>query len=128
VGAIDGAVEAPEVAFDEAGLVQSQQQGVEDFGPRAILAPAVEAVVDGLPGAVTLGGIGPRSAAVQVPEDAVDETAMVLPGMAAVAVVVAVGEEVGNTLPLGVRKVIAIGHGWPPFGNLPARGMGSLPR
>jgi hypothetical protein len=31
VGPVDGAIEAPQVAFDETGLVQLQQQGVEDL-------------------------------------------------------------------------------------------------
>src|SRR5947199_88132 len=101
----------PQVALDDASLIELPQQGVEDVGPGAVLAPAVEAVVDGLPGPVALRGVGPGSAGVQVPEDAVDEAAVVLPGMAAVAVVVAVGEEAGNALPLGVGKVIAVGHG-----------------
>src|SRR5262249_10816870 len=59
VGAVDGAVEAPQVALDDAGAVQGEQQGVEDLGPGAVLAPAVEAVVDGLPGAVASWGVGP---------------------------------------------------------------------
>src|SRR5262249_38967377 len=49
-GADDGGIDAPQVAVDEPPLVQAEQQGVEDLGPGAVLAPAVEAVVDGLPG------------------------------------------------------------------------------
>src|SRR5581483_11659886 len=89
VGAADGAVEAPQVALKDAGLVELTQEGVVNLGPGAVLAPAVEAIVDGLPGAVALGGVGPGSAGVQVPEDAVDEAAVVLPGVAPMAVVIA---------------------------------------
>src|SRR5579884_3375368 len=45
VGAAVGGVEAPQVAVDAAGLVEVEQQRVEDLGPGAVLAPAVEAVV-----------------------------------------------------------------------------------
>ena len=41
----------------------------------------------------------------QVPKDAVNKGAMVLPGMASVAVVITVVEEGGNALPLGIGKV-----------------------
>src|SRR5436305_1330921 len=122
---VDGAVEAPQVALDDAALVESEQQGVEDLGPGAVLAPAVEAVVDGLPGAVAARGVGPGGAGVQVPEDAVDQRPVVLPGVAAAAVVVAVGEEAPDALPLGVGEVKAVGHGGPPSGNRPPRELGS---
>jgi len=95
-------------------LVELQQQGVEELGPGAVLAPAVEAVVDGLPRAIALGSVGPGGAGMQVPKYTVNEAPMLLPGMAPMAVVVAVGEEVRNALPLGVGKVIAVGHGKPP--------------
>src|SRR5262245_25004304 len=125
VGPVDGAVEAPQVALDDAGLVQLEQQGVEDVGPGAVFAPAVEAVVDGLPGAVAARRIRPGGAGVQVPEDAVDERPVVVPRVAAAAVVVAVGEEAPDALPLGVGEVKAVVHGWPPSGNRPSRELGS---
>src|SRR4051794_13031124 len=114
VGADDGGIDTPQVAFDEALLVQLEQEGVEELGPGAVLAPAVEAVVDGLPLAVALGGIGPGGAGVQVPEDAVDQGPVVLPGAAGLAVVVAVGEGVPDPKPLGVGEVEAVVHGSPP--------------
>src|SRR5262245_14903128 len=61
-GADDGGVHEPEVAVEEALVVQAEQQGVEDLGPGAVLTPAVEAVVDGLPGPITLWGIRPGGA------------------------------------------------------------------
>src|SRR2546423_264508 len=124
MSAAGGAVEAPQVAVDEAVAVELQQQGVEDLGPGAVLAPAVEAVVDGLPGAVALWGVRPGGAGVQVPEDAVDKRAVVLPGVAGFAVVVAVGEKRLYLLPLGVGEVESVVHGGPPSGNLPARELG----
>ena len=60
----------------------------------------------------------------QVPEDAVDQGAVVLPGVAGLAVVVAIREEGRDPVPLGVGKIEAV-HGWPPSGNLPSREMGS---
>src|SRR5262249_13105978 len=102
VGAADGCIDAPQLAGDGAGPVQSQPQGVEDAGPSAVLAPAVEAIIDGLPGAVALGGVRPRGAGVQVPEDPIDQRPMVLPRVAGLAVVVAIGEEGCDPLPLGV--------------------------
>src|SRR5262249_8893149 len=104
---------------------QAEQQGVEDLGPGAIFTPAVEAVVDGLPGAVAPWGVGPGGAGVQVPEDAVDQRAMVLPGVAAAPGVEAVGEEALDALPLSVGEVKAVIHGWPPSGNRPSRELGS---
>src|SRR5436309_1720869 len=62
VGAAVGGVEAPQVALQAAGAVEVQQQRVEDPSPGAVLAPAVEAVVDGLPGAVAAGGVRPGGA------------------------------------------------------------------
>src|SRR6516165_9405658 len=123
--AVDGGIDAPQVASDDAATIQPQQQGIEDLGPGAVLAPAVEAVVDGLPGAVTLGGVLPGRAGVQVPEDAVDQRAVVLPRMAGLAVVEAVGEERFHPSPLLVGEVETITHGWPPSGNLPSREKGS---
>src|SRR5262249_48543431 len=126
-GAVDGGIDAPQVALDEALAVQAEQQGVEGLGPGAVLAPAVEAVVDGLPGAVALRRVRPGGAGGQGPEDAVDQRPVVLPGAAGLAVVVAVGEERLEPLPLGVGEVEAIVHGGPPSGNLPARETGSTP-
>jgi hypothetical protein len=52
VGAADGAIETPQIAVDAAGLVELEQQGLEDPGPGAVLAPAVETIIDRLPGAI----------------------------------------------------------------------------
>jgi hypothetical protein len=123
VGADDAGIDTPEVALDETLLIQLQEQGVEDLGPGAVLAPGVEAIVDGFPGSVTFGSVRPRSAGVQMLEDAAHRNAVVLPRVTGTAMMITVGEERLNPLPLGVGEVIAI-HGWPPCGNLPAREMG----
>src|SRR5207237_10206842 len=91
---------------------------VQDLGPGAVCTPAVEAIIDSLPGAIARRGIGPRGAGVQVPEDAVDQRPVVLPGATGLTVVVAVGEKGCKPLPLGVGETVAI-HGWPPWGNPP---------
>jgi hypothetical protein len=44
----------------------------------------------------------------QVPEDAVDQRAMVVPGATGSAVVVAIGEEGGDPLPLGIGEIEAV--------------------
>jgi hypothetical protein len=68
----------------------------------------VEAVVDGLPGAIALGEVTSRSAGVEVPEDAVDHTAMGPPGMPRMVVVVAIRKEGSDTLPLGIGEFVAV--------------------
>src|SRR5258708_6856149 len=125
VGAVDGAVETPQIAVDEARSIELEQQRVKDLGPCAVFTPAVEAVVDGLPGAITLRRVGPGGASMQMPKDAVNKGAMVLPGTAPVAVVITVVEGVGNPLPLRIGKVKAVVHGSLPGGNLLARKRGS---
>jgi hypothetical protein len=70
----------------------------------------LEAVVEGLPGAETLGCVRPRGAGVKVPEDTVDDRAMVLPGSPGTAVVVASREERRELFPLGIGQFVAM-HG-----------------
>ena len=70
----------------------SEQPG-DDAGPGAVLPPAIEAIVDGLPGPVALRDVAPGGAGVQDPEDAVDEGVMILPGMPAAAVMGRMGQE-----------------------------------
>jgi hypothetical protein len=42
----------------------------------------------------------------QVPEGAVDQRAMVVPGVTGSAVVVAIGEDGGDPLPLGIGEMV----------------------
>ena len=77
------AVDAEQVPVDLAGRVEADVEGLEQPAPGAVLAPAVEPLVDGLPGAVGRPGqVTPRGAGVEDPEDAVDDRAMALPGVA----------------------------------------------
>ena len=39
----------------------------EEFGPSAIRSPTIEAVVDGLPGAIAFGNVPPRGSRMQDP-------------------------------------------------------------
>jgi len=55
---------------------QVVQEMGEEFGPGAIRSPTIEAVVDGLPGAVAFGDIPPGGAGVEDPEDAIEEAMM----------------------------------------------------
>src|SRR6516164_4029767 len=78
-GADVGAVDAEQVRVNEPGLVEPQLQPLQDAVEQAALAQLVEAVVDGLPGAVALGQVAPGGAGVQPPEHAVEHQAVVLP-------------------------------------------------
>jgi len=124
VGTDDGGIDAPQVAVDEALLVQPEQESIEDLGPGAILAPAVEAVVDGLPRPVPFRGVRPGRAGVEMPQDAIDQEPMIFPRASCPTVVIAIGKEGSNLLPLSISKFVAV-HGWPPCGYLPARELGT---
>lgn len=124
MSAADGAIDAPKIAVETAGPIELKQQGIEDPGPSAVLAPAVEAIIDRLPGAVTRRRIRPGGPGMQMPEDAVDQRAMVVPRVTGPTVVVPIGEEGGDPIPLGVCEIEAV-HGWPPLRNLPVRKRGS---
>src|SRR5262245_16584017 len=78
VGADDGAVDAEEVPVDAAAGLGPGLEVVEDPAPQAALAPAVEAGVDGLPGAEKLRQVAPGRAGAEDPEDAVDHEPVVL--------------------------------------------------
>src|SRR5262249_49460156 len=57
-------------------------QGDEYDGKATLLAPATIPIMDGLPRAVALRNITPLGASMQVPEQAVENAAMLSPGMA----------------------------------------------
>jgi hypothetical protein len=106
-------------------LVEMVEQGGEHLGPRAIPTPAVEAVVDGLPRAIARGNVAPGGAGVQAPEETVEQAAVRLPRVPALAVVMQVRKETRDAFPLSGLEFVATTHGWPPFGNLPAGQRGS---
>ena len=55
-------------------------EGLEQPAPGAVLGPAIEPLVDGLPGPISRPGqVAPRGAGAEDPEDAVDDRAMGLP-------------------------------------------------
>ena len=91
-GADDGGVDEPEVAAQAAMPLEVVEQMGQDLGPGAIAPPAVEPVVDGLPGSITLREVPPGGAGVEDPEDAVDQTAMGVPGMSLAAVMCGMGQ------------------------------------
>jgi hypothetical protein len=66
-GADDGAVDAPQVVVDAACVVQFVEQGGDDAAPGAVSTPGVEAVEDGLPGAVLTGDDNAQPAAIRIP-------------------------------------------------------------
>lgn len=94
---------------------------VEEFGhegsPGAILPPAVEAVVDGLPRAVAFGDIAPRCAGVQDPEDAMESAVVRQPRVAPTAVVPRMGQQGRQALPLSGAEFVTASHGRPPQGT-----------
>jgi hypothetical protein len=59
---------------------QVVKQMGEKFGPRPILPPAIEAVINGLPGAIAFGDISPRCSRMENPENTVEEAMMREPG------------------------------------------------
>lgn len=115
-GPDDRAVDAPQVGVDPAVVVQFIQQRGDDAGPGAVAAPAVEAVVGRLPGAVALGEIAPGGAGMEDPEDAVEDRAMVTERMPQLAMIGAVRQEGLDPSPLLVGEFLAT-HGGPPFGS-----------
>src|SRR5262245_63039123 len=122
-GADDGAVDAPQVVVELAGVVQFVQQRGDNADPGAVGAPAGEAIGGGLPGAVAFREVAPGSAGMQDPQDAVDDRAMVVERVSRLTVMGAVGQEGLDPSPLFVGKFVAV-HGWPPWGNRPARELG----
>jgi hypothetical protein len=95
------------------------EQSGDEVGPGPVLAPAIEAIVDGLPGPVAFRDIAPGGAGVQDPEDAIDEGVVIAPGMPAAAVMGGMGQEAFDPSPKTGIEFIAASHGRPPFGTLP---------
>jgi hypothetical protein len=82
---------------------QVVKQMREEFSPRSILPPAIEAVINGLPGAIAFGDIPPRSSRMQNPENAVEEAMMRKPGMPFAPMMSGVGQEGLQPFPLTRR-------------------------
>jgi hypothetical protein len=56
----NGAIDAPQAMAEATVAFQVIEEMSEEFGPGAIRSPTIEAVVDGLPGAIAFGNIPPR--------------------------------------------------------------------
>ena len=96
-GADHGAVDAPQLAIDQAGVDAGGPQSGEDRVQRPVVVPGVEEVPGGGPGAELLGQVAPGGAGPEDPEDAVEDLASIAPGAARAS---GRGEEVLDELPL----------------------------
>src|SRR5262249_18031944 len=105
-GADVGAVDAEQLGVDHPGFVEAQLQPLDKAVGQAALAQGVEAVVDGLPGAVALRQVPPGGAGVEAPEDPIEHQAIFLPLAARLA---RTGREEGSEqFPLLVRKFVSL--------------------
>jgi hypothetical protein len=86
------------------------QQVGPNPGPGAVLPPASEAAVDGLPGAIPLGEVAPQGARMETPQNPIEDALVVLPRATPTVPVGQVREERGEAFPLPLRKFMAIGH------------------
>jgi hypothetical protein len=57
--------------------VRIREHGLEELLPTAVTAPAAEAAGHGLPGAEALREVAPRRPGAELPEDGVEEAAMI---------------------------------------------------
>src|SRR5258707_4362567 len=112
-GADDGAVDAPQVVVNQALVIQFVQEPGDDTDPRAVPAPAVEAVVNGFPRPIAIREVAPGSAGVQDPKNAVDDGAIVGGRTTGLARVGPLRKQRLDSVPLLVREFVAA-HGWPP--------------
>jgi hypothetical protein len=102
--------------IDEPLVVQFVQQRGDKTNPGAILAPGIETVEHGLPGAVAFGKVTPRGTGVQDPQDPVDKGALVVAWSPRLALMGRVRKQGGNPSPLLIREFVTM-HDSPPFGN-----------
>src|SRR5262249_43319812 len=111
-GADHGAVNAPQLAIDQAQVDAGGPQSGEDRVERTIAIPGIEEIPDGGPRAEFPGKIAPRGACPQDPEDAVEDLAPVSPRSARAS---RWREEVFHEFPLWVRKSMAQHPAMPPW-------------
>jgi hypothetical protein len=104
VGTHDGAVDAEQIPVDTSVGLGAGLEVSEDAVPQAVLAPGVEARVDGFPGSEKLRQVAPGGAGVQNPEDAVDHQSVVL-GWSSRPV--AGWEEGAQDVPLGITQAVS---------------------
>ena len=118
-GPDDRGVDAPEVVAQAATALQVIEQPGHEAGPGPVLAPAVEPIIDGLPGAIPLWEIPPGGPGVEHPEDAIEDRVMVVPRAPRPAVMGGVGQEGFDLPPKQGMEFIAASQGGPPFGIPP---------
>src|SRR4029079_9594741 len=102
-GADHGAVDAPQLAIDQAGVDAGGSQPGEDRLERAVVVPGVEEVPGGGPGAELLGEVAPGGAGAEDPEDAVEDLAPISRGAAGTS---GRGDEVPDELPLWIGESV----------------------
>jgi hypothetical protein len=81
-GADGSAIDPPLFPIELPKVVKGGAQGDQHAGEAPLLTPATIAVIDRAPGAITLGNVAPGCAGVQLPEQTIENTAMLSPGMA----------------------------------------------
>src|SRR5947209_13575303 len=101
-GADHGAIDAPQLAIDQARVDAGRPQSGEDRVEGAVVVPGVEEVPDGRPGAKFLGQVAPGGAGAEDPEDAVEDLAAISPGTACAS---SGRKEISDELPLLIGQV-----------------------
>src|SRR4051794_5699285 len=79
-GADHGAVDAPQLLVDQACIDAGGPQSGEDRVQGPVIAPGVEEVPGGGPGAELRGQVAPGGPGPEDPEDAVEDLAAISPG------------------------------------------------
>lgn len=105
-----GAVDTPQVEREAPLAREGALQPPEQTIPRPVAAPAAEAAIERLPGAVARRDIAPRDARVQPVEEAVDDRPMVMQGAPGGA---QGRQERQQPAPLLIREFMATGHAPP---------------
>jgi hypothetical protein len=96
-GTDDGAVDAPQLAIDQARVDAGRSQSREDRVQRPVAVPGVEEVPDGRPRPELRGKVALGGSRAEDPEDSVEDLTAIPPGAARVS---GRGKEVLNELPL----------------------------
>jgi hypothetical protein len=113
------------------GGVQDQplQVGIAQDGhhprPDALGRPAVEAPPLAIPVAEPLGKITPRGARAGHPKDGIEESSVVFGDTAVLARLA--GEQVLDTVPIGIRNLVATTHNRSSVTDTKDRGLPELP-
>src|SRR5690242_7812609 len=115
-GPDDGGIDTPEVVIDLTSVIEFVQERGDDPDPGAIRPPAVEALIDRLPGAIALRQVAPRGAGMEDPQDAVDDGTGITEGTTGPTAMRPVRQEGSDPSPLRLGEFIA-SHGRTRWGN-----------